>query len=60
MGEIAEAMIDGNVCELCLMPFVDSKGEPFEHGYPATCIDCWNKMTPEQQKSHQLAEENTI
>ena len=60
MGEIADQMIDGKCCELCLMPFVDSKGESFEHGYPAVCIDCWKGMTQEERKGHQLAEENTI
>lgn len=60
MGEIADSMINGDVCELCLMPFVDSKGNPYEHGYPTVCIECWNSMTPIERKSHQLAEMNTI
>lgn len=60
MGEISDQITDGKCCDLCLLPFVDGELEPYEHGYPATCIDCWNKMTKEERKSHQLADENTI
>lgn len=38
MGEIADDMVNGASCEQCGMPFVQ------EHGYPATCKDCWRKM----------------
>jgi len=35
MGEIADTVINGEGCEMCLMPL---KGAPL--GYPATCTEC--------------------
>jgi hypothetical protein len=56
MGEIADQMIDGKVCELCLMPFQKN----YEHGYPVVCHECWDGLTDEEKKSHQKALINTI
>lgn len=40
MGEIAEMMLDGTLCQQCgvTMPGVDEDGEA--PGYPQTCADC--------------------
>ena len=34
MGDIADQMIDGEACQVCLMPF------PAALGYPASCLEC--------------------
>ena len=36
MGERAEAIINGEECALCLIPFKHS------HGYPVACNECWD------------------
>jgi len=52
MGEYADLIVDGSICQMC--------GTPFEHaaGYPQTCRECgsWN---PQQIKAErrQLAAE---
>ena len=40
MGEIADAMVSGESCELCGSEF------EYSHGHPATCWDCWSNLTP--------------
>lgn len=35
MGEAADAMIDGDDCQLCGMP-LDGPGD----GFPRTCVEC--------------------
>jgi len=37
MGDIADGMVDGDLCAICAMPFEK------EHGYPVACRDCWTK-----------------
>ena len=34
MGEIADAVVEGEICQMCLLPFA----EPY--GYPVTCTEC--------------------
>lgn len=62
MGEIADAIISGEICELCLTPFVNPKklDQYYEHGYPVVCSNCWNELTEEQKKHHQKAHAKTI
>lgn len=62
MGEIADQMINGSACELCLMPFEDpeKKGHIYEHGYPVVCHDCWQGLTYEDKQQYQKAEVKTI
>lgn len=36
MGEIANQIVNGEICEMCLMPFPAEGGL----GYPAKCIEC--------------------
>lgn len=59
MGEIAEDMIDGLACQCCGCYFVKN-GELYEHGYPVTCWDCWDDLTPEQRKEHIKADVQTL
>lgn len=62
MGEIADAMINGEICELCLTPFVNPKksDQYYEHGYPVVCDDCWKGLTYEDKQHYQKAEVKTI
>ena len=62
MGEIADQMINGSACELCLMPFADPKNHKrsYEHGYPVVCDDCWKGLRPDEKKHHQKATAKTI
>ncbi len=34
MGEIADSMIEGEICTICGLPFKES------YGYPLACQDC--------------------
>ena len=49
MGEIADDIINGWCCDLCGQYFNE------EHGYPATCSECWIGLTPKEKKHHSLA-----
>lgn len=62
MGEIANQMINGEACELCLMPFEDprKRGEVYEHGYPVVCHHCWHHLTDKEKKHHQGAAVDTF
>lgn len=35
MGEIADAIIEGEICAFCNIPFAE------DHGYPVACDECW-------------------
>ena len=70
MGEIADQMIDGQCCDVCACVFqgpdgkehVGTEKDPFpywSHGYPATCWDCWDDMTPRERKNHARATQPT-
>lgn len=52
MGEIADQMVNGSCCDLCLTPFIKNNKE-YEHGHPATCKDCWSTLTNEEKEHHQ-------
>lgn len=62
MGELADQIIDGEACELCLMPFIDPKNPniSYEHGYPVVCWICWDGLTYQEKKHHQRAIVPTI
>jgi len=49
MGEIADAMIDGECCELCGQYFAE------DHGYPVVCKGCWSELDKEERQAHQRA-----
>lgn len=49
MGEIADDMIDGLMCELCGCYFTE------EHGHPATCEECWKDLNKRERKIHTKA-----
>ena len=53
MGEIAEDMVNGRCCDICGCYFKNKIGNLYEHGYPATCKDCWDDMTDEEKELHQ-------
>jgi len=36
MGEIADSMVDGEMCSWCGIMFTE------EHGYPVACDSCWS------------------
>jgi hypothetical protein len=38
MGDIAEAIINGEQCALCGEEFLEG-----DHGYPVACKACWTK-----------------
>ncbi|MCG1009254.1 hypothetical protein J4760_04200 [Salinicoccus sp. ID82-1] len=40
MGEIADMMLDGTLCEGCGVVFDDIVAGEEEPGYPRTCEDC--------------------
>lgn len=54
MGEYANLVVNGKICDLCLLPF-SKKGttEDYKHGHPATCNECWETMNDEERKHHQ-------
>lgn len=62
MGEISDAIINGEICELCLAPFVNPKklDQYYEHGYPVVCQECWDGLTAQEKKQHQKSEVKTI
>ncbi len=60
MGQIADDMVNGICCDICGCYFVDNDTDLFEHGYPATCWDCWKDLTKEEKKIHQKAEVDTL
>lgn len=62
MAEIAGAVIDGTVCELCGGEFIDPEfpESPYTHGHPAVCATCWSLLSRDEKKDHQKAIANTI
>lgn len=34
MGELADDVVAGEICELCLSPLAET------HGYPVACVEC--------------------
>lgn len=62
MGEIADQVIDGSCCELCLTPFSDPGNAlaPYSHGYPVVCEMCYSQLTPQDKKHHQKAHAPTL
>jgi len=49
MGEIAEDMVNGWCCSLCMQYFEE------EHGYPVLCKNCWRTSVPEERAGLQKA-----
>ena len=47
MGEIADMIIEGGMCEWCGVVFREN------HNYPVLCWDCWDNATKEERKGHQ-------
>lgn len=46
---IAQDIVDGVICELCLIYL----GK--EYGYSVVCQECWNSMSSDERREHQLA-----
>lgn len=59
MGEIADDMINGRCCALCGCYFIKD-GELYEHGYEATCEECWEDLDEEAMQIHQKSQAETI
>lgn len=59
MGQIAEDMIDGTMCDECGCYFVKN-GKLYTHGHPATCSDCWKDLSEEEKKNHTKAVTKTL
>ncbi len=57
MAEIAEGMINGELCSTCGCFFEDPEhpGLGYIHGYPVDCKDCW-----EPDSANQKAEVETF
>lgn len=63
MGQIADDMVNGACCQLCGQYFVNDnsidKAEYeimsgvliYEHGYPATCWECWEELNDEEKEN---------
>ena len=49
MGEMADMIIDGGMCEWCGVVFRE------DYGYPVLCPDCWNNATLKEREGHQKA-----
>jgi hypothetical protein len=45
MGDIADAMLDGTLCEWCGC-YVETGGQ----GFPMLCADCYREADPKQKK----------
>ena len=62
MGEIAEDIIGGTCCDLCGRYFVqpDNRSQLYTHGHPATCTNCWRRLTTQEKEQHQRALVRTI
>lgn len=54
MGEIADDMLCGLMCDQCGCYFTE------EHGYPVNCKECWYEITPSERNNHQRATHDTI
>lgn len=54
MGEMADMVIDGGMCEWCGTCFRE------DHGYPVLCNSCWHNATPEERKEHQKATKKDV
>lgn len=49
MGEIADQIINGEICEFCNISFKKP------HLYPVSCSSCWKELDKEAKKVHQRA-----
>jgi hypothetical protein len=49
MGQLAEDILDGSMCDSCGTCFKQP------HGHPVTCKSCWKSMKPDERKQHQKA-----
>jgi hypothetical protein len=54
MGEVADYMIEGEMCQLCGQFFTE------KHGYPVICKDCWVGLTEEEKKNYEQAIYDTL
>jgi len=59
MGEIADDIVDGKMCQLCGCFFVDEKNSLYTHGFPVVCWDCWQELSKEEKQDYARASVNT-
>lgn len=60
MGQHAEDILDGTMCELCGSYFKDKNDDIYSHGEPVVCKDCWRYLSAEQKKDHKKATADTF
>jgi len=51
MGEMADLIINGEICDLCMSAFVKA-GKDYAHGHPVSCNSCWKELNKEEKKCH--------
>jgi len=49
MGDISDAMVNGEVCSWCGVFFEG------EHGWPVLCAACWKDRRPSERVGHSRA-----
>lgn len=66
MGEMADDILDGTVYDMCGAFFAATDDDEMNgeagtsHGHPATCWDCWKRMSKSERKDHRRATVPTI
>jgi len=55
MGQILDGIRKGKCCDLCGSYFLKNS-KPFTHGYPATCMNCWQALPIDERTYHRKAE----
>ncbi len=60
MGEIADDITEGLVCEICGQFFASDDGDIHKHGYPVECWDCWRDLQKKERKQYHRAEVKTL
>jgi hypothetical protein len=49
MGEQAEMVLNGDICELCGIYFKEG------HSYPVVCEECWDDLSLMEKQTHHKA-----
>lgn len=54
MGENAEDIIDGTVCEICTCEYFKT------HDHPVVCKDCWKDLSVIERENRTLAYNDSL
>lgn len=60
MGQIAEDILDGSMCDICNCYFEHPSGGIYVHDHPATCEDCWRELDDSEKQEHTKCDDNII